>query len=232
MSNIPTSGNIPNPLQNPQLLNEIQTEVSNEAAPLLQFLTTHAIKIMLILGLFVVAVAGFGVYNWQQSSAFEKAQSELNVINQSKQGAERITALESFLASAPASLHSAIVLSIAETSMLAENYAKAAEAYGKLAQLHVDSATAILGALNQGQALILAGQGKEAVTVLESLATKVSTDQSTIVQQALAEAALLSGDTAKAKAAFEAIANATLGTESEFYRYRARTAGAPSEEKK
>ncbi len=236
MSNIP--GTTPTPssptgsAQNPQILNEIQTEISNEAAPLLDFLTAHAVKIMMVLGLFVAAVGGLGAYNWHQNSLLEDAQSQLHTIVQTKQGTDRVTALEAFLSEAPQSLHSAVLLHTAEASMAADAFDKAAAAYGQLADLHVDGATSILSSLNQGQALILAGKGTAAVGILEDLVSKVPTEQAIIIQQALAEAALLSGDTAKAKAAFEAMANATIGTESEFYRYRARTVAAYSQEKK
>ncbi len=226
MSQIPPSGAPQGSAQNPQILNELQTEISSEAAPLLQFLTEHAIKIMLVLGLFVVAVGGLGVYNWQQESAMKEAQAELNTINMNADNAQRLSALEGFLAKAPESLQSSIQLSLAEVSMQEKDYNKAATAYGQLAQLNAGTAVGLLGALNQGQALILAGKGKDAVAVLEPLVAEVPTNQNTIVQQALAEAALLGGDTAKAKAAFEAIANATTGTESEFYRYRARNVDA------
>ncbi len=223
MSQIPT-GNAPQgTAQNPQILNELQTEISSEAAPLLQFLTEHAIKIMLVLGLFVVAVAGVGIYNWQQQSALEEAQQELHSITLNQDTAKRMSGLESFLSTAPESLHSSVYLSLADVAMQEKNYVKAAEAYGKLATTNAQKAVGILAALNQGQALILAGKGPEALAVLEALAPEVPTAENTIVQQALAEAALLSGDTAKAKAAFEAIANATTGSESEFYHYRART---------
>ncbi len=223
MSHMPT-GNAPQgTAQNPQILNELQTEISNEAAPLLQFLTEHALKIMLVLGLFVVAVAGLGVYNWHQESVMEEAQTELHTINLTQDSAQRVSALEAFLSKAPESLQSSVLLHLAQVHMQEKNYNQAAENYGQLSQRNAGTALAIVSSLNQGQALILAGKGKEAVLVLEPIIAEVPTNQNTIAQQALAEAALLSGDTAKAKAAFEAIANATTGSESEFYRYRART---------
>ncbi len=223
MSNLPTGSAPQGTPQNPQILNELQTEISNEAAPLLQFLTEHALKIMLVLGLFVVAVAGLGAYNWHQESVMEEAQAELHTIALTQDSAQRVSALEAFLATAPESLQSSVYLSLAQVHMQEKNYAKAAESYAQLAQRNAGTALALVSSLNQGQALILAGKGKEAVQVLEPLVADVPTTQNTIAQQALAEAALLSGDTAKAKAAFEAIANATTGSESEFYRYRART---------
>ncbi len=232
MSNMPTSGQPLGNAQNPQLLNEIQTEVSSEAAPLLQFLTEHAIKIMLLLGLFVVAVAGLGAYNWYKSSTLEAAQSELHTINLNKEGKERITALDAFLTTAPAELQSTILLSLAEASMQTEDFERAAKAYGQLAGLNIDSATEILGTLNQGQALILAGKGQEALQALEGIVSKVPTQQSITIQQAIAEAAILSGNTAKAKAAFEAIANSISPAEAELYNYRIRALDAATTEKK
>ncbi len=226
MSQIPTSNAPQGSAQNPQILNELQTEISNEAAPLLQFLTEHALKIMLVLGLFVLVVAGVGFYNWQQQSALEDAQSQLHSINLEQDATKRTQALEAFLEKSPESLHNSIYLSLSEVYMQEKNYAKAAEVYGMIAHANTQKAVGILSALNQGQALILAGKGKEAVAVLETLVAEVPTAENTIVQQALAEAALMSGDLDKAKAAFEAIANATTGSESEFYRYRARSVSA------
>ncbi len=213
-----------NAAQGGQILDDLQTEVSSEAAPLLQFLSKHAIAIMIILGLFVLAVAGLGIYNWQQANTMAEAQAELATITSTKKGTEQIDALEEFLKKAPKELHTAIILSQADASMADKLYDKAATYYGKLANMDSTGAVGLLAGLNQGQALIAAGKAKEAVPVLEALVAKAPEGQAIIIQQALAEAALQSEDFAKVKATFEAMANATEGTEAEIYRFRARQA--------
>ncbi len=213
---------------NPQLLEEIQSEVSTEAAPLLQFILKHAILIMACLGLFVVILAGIGGYNWYAERNLLEGQAKLSSIVLSNQGEERVKALESFLTTAPTELKGGTILALAEVSMELKNYDKAAEHYGALAALDSQGAVGLLAALNQGQALLLAGKAKQAVDVLESIVNKPSTVQRVVIQQALAEAALQAGDVEKARQTYEAMVAAGQGPEERFFRYRARTAGNES----
>ncbi len=217
----PHSPNVAQNMSGP-LINDVQSEVSNEAAPLLQFITTHALKIMFILAVFVAIVAGLGAYNWYQDKNMADAQTELNSIISEKKGNEQIAALDEFLKKAPQGLHVAIILAQAEVAIQEKAYAKAAEFYAHIASLEPDSAVALLAGLNQGQALMAAKKFQEAIPVLESLVAKAPQGHSFAIQQALAEAALQSGDLAKAKATFEAMANESTGGEAEILRFRAR----------
>ncbi len=225
------SNNFPKPTpQNPQsqqpsqgpLLNEIQTEVSKEAEPFLQFLTTHALKIMMVLALLVVIVIGYGAYNWHHTSTLEEAQAQLGSIMLEKKGDERLTALEDFLKTAPKQLEITTLLNIADSSMQDSSYEKAAQAYGRIVALEKDSALALLSGLNQGQALMLAGKAKEALPILEQLANTVPTEQKLLIQESVVEAALQSNDIAKAKATLEAMANTAEGVNADLWRHRAR----------
>ncbi len=217
----PHSPNVAQHMNGP-LLNEMQSEISTEAAPLLQFLTTHALKIMLILAVFVLAVAGLGAYNWYKDKAMADAQIEFSGITSAQKGEAQIAALEEFLKKAPQGLHVAIVLAQAEAAVLEKSHVKAAEFYAKVANMEPDGAVALLAGLNQGQALIAAGKSQEAIPVLEALVPKAPQGHSFIILQALAEAALQSGDLAKAKTAFETMASEGVGGESEILRFRAR----------
>ncbi len=221
-----------NAAQDGQLLNEIQTEVSNEAAPFLEFLTKHAISIMCILGIFVLAVAGLGAYNWHQDNTMEKAQAELATITSTTKGDDQVAALEAFLAKAPKDLHIAIVLSQADACMAEKSYEKAATYYAKLATMDANGAVGLLAGLNQAQALITADKPKDAVPILEALIPKAPEGYAVVIQQTLAEAALQSEDFAKAQATLEALANASMGAVAEVYRFRARQAEEQKNEQK
>ncbi len=218
----------------PQLLNELQSEISTEAAPLLQFILKHAVLIMACLGLFVIILAGVGGYNWYSEKTLLEGQAKLSSIVLSNQGEERMAALEKFLATATNELKGGTLLALAETSMELKAYDKAAEHFGALAAQDTEGAVGLLAALNQGQALFLAGKAKEAVPVLEAIVNKAPATQKIVIQQALAEAALQAGDVEKARQTFEAMANAGQGPESRFFRYRARTVGkaAPAVDEK
>ncbi len=217
---------------NTQLLNELQSEVSSEATPLLQFILKHAILIMICLALFVVILGGIGGYNWYTERNLQQAQAELSNIVLSKQGEERITALEAFLSKAPSSLSGGIYLAISEAAMEIKSYDKAAANFGSLANLDPQGALGLLAGLNQGQALLLAQKPKEALVVLEAIVNKVTGPQKIVIQQSLAEAAIQSGDMEKAKKTFEEMGATSQGPEGRFFRYLARTVGTakPSQE--
>ncbi len=217
------------PPANPQLLDELQSEISNEAAPLLQFILKHAVLIMACLALFVVILAGVGGYNWYTERNLLEGQAKLSSIVLSKQGEERVTALEAFLNTASSELKGGTLLALAEVNMELKAYDKAATHFGALSALDSEGAVGLLSALNQGQALLLAGKPKEALSVLEAIVNKAPTIQRIAIQQSLAEAALQAGDVQKAQQTFEAMAAASNGPEARFFRYRARTVGANAE---
>ncbi len=227
------SGSPVNPQQGPQaapanaqLLNEIQSEVSSEAAPLLDFLVRHGVSIMSCLALFVAVLLGYGAYTWYDTSKTEEAQLELSRIVLANVGEKRIETLENFSKDAPESINISILLALSETAASMQNYPLAATYFGKIVSADPDGPVGTMAALNQGQALILAKKYGDAVPILEGLLSRVVDTQRNVVRSALAEAVLLMGDTAKAKQLFEAIANESQGAEADFYRYRAQTAAA------
>ena len=211
------------PQGNPVLLNELQSEVSHEAAPLLQFILKHAGIIVAGLVLFVLVLAGTAGYNWYNERARQDAQKELAQVLLANEGEKLVTALEGFIPKAPATIRNAALLNLASAAMEQKAYAKAATASGDLAAADPQGAVGLLAALNQGQALILADKAQEAVTVLEKLQSLMPEGQRNVVRESLAEAALRVGDTTKAKQIFELMANSTMGAEAEFFRYRVRT---------
>ena len=143
------------------------------------------------------------------------------------QGAARVAALEKFVAEAPASIRMSAWLALSDAAVAEQDFSKAALAFGKVAAADPSGAVGLLAALNEAQAQMRAGQPAQAVTILEKLESLMPEAQRQIVRITLAEAALLAGNAQRAKTAFEALAAASSGTEADFYRYRARSLGAP-----
>ncbi len=204
------------------LLSEIQTETSSEAAPLLNFLTTHALKIIGFLALFVLAVGGFGAYKWYDGNKLEQAQATLASITMDKKGEDRLNALEDFLKVAPKELQVTILLNMAVSAMQDQSYTKAADFYGRIVKIENKTAVGFLCTLNQAQALMFDNKNKEALPILQTLLAQMSDGQKLLIQQSIVEAALQSGDITVAKATLEDMAKATTGPEAELYRHRAK----------
>ena len=226
MSIIPTQPGPGARPENDKLLSELQSEVSVEAAPLLQFIVRHMGIIVMVLVLFIAALAGTAGYNWYTERSRVQAQQELSRVVMSTQGAERIKALQSFVTGAPASIKTAALLALADAAMAQQDFMQAAQAYGQMASTDKDGALGLLAALNQAQALMQAGKAKEALPQLEALVNITPEAQRNVVRQVMVEAAVQAGEAAKAKEVLESMASASGGAEADFYRFRAQSLSA------
>lgn len=224
--NQPAPAPIPGQPDNTKLLTELQSEVSVEAAPLLQFIVKHMGVIVTVLVLFVLALAGTAGYNWYAERDRVQAQKELSRVVMATQGAERVKALQTFIAGAPASIKTAANLALADAAVTQQDFAVAAQAFGQIAAADSQGALGMLATLNEAQTLMRAGKAKEALPLLEKLENIMPEGQRNLVRQVLAEAALLSGDAQKAQKMFEAMAAATSGPEADFFLFRAQSVQA------
>ena len=59
------------------LLRDLQAEVSSESAPMLQFMLRHAGTIASIVVLFVLVLAGTGIWRWYSTSKNDEARQSL-----------------------------------------------------------------------------------------------------------------------------------------------------------
>ena len=208
------------PQDSSALLNDLKSEVAVEAAPLLQLIVKYAGLIVLVLVMLIAALAGTAGYQWYKANAKEKAQAELQKVLQSATGEQRIGALEKFLPNAPDTVRTPALLALADAASRAGKFDKAAEAYGQVQEQDVDGAVGLMAGLNQSQLLMHAGKAADAVKVLEKLENTSSDSQRILVRQLLAEAALLAGDTTRAKQALVALQESTNGADKAYYTYR------------
>lgn len=220
MSMIPNQPTAPQGQGSSDLLQELQSEVTTETAPLLQFLMNHAAIIMAGLGVFALGLAGLGTYNWYAGNRLQEGQDTLARIAIAKQGQERLTALESFAQQAPARMTVAVQLELAAAAMEVKDYAKATKAYATAAAVAPSSASGLLATFNQAQSMLADGKAAEALTLLDALLPRVGEGSEARVRLVQAEAAIAAGKPDVALKSFEALAAKAQGAEKDYLESR------------
>ena len=203
----------------PGIFGELQSEVSVEAAPLLQFIARHAAVVMVVLGLFVAALVGIGAWQWYASKRNEEAQTNLARLLLQQQGPARINALESFAATAPASSRLAALMELGLAALAEKDPARAADAFARVAALDQDKPFGAMTALSQAQALMQAGKAAEALAVLEALEPAVPAPIRVQVRGLIALNARQIGKTDRAIKAYEDLLANAQGDDADYYRF-------------
>ena len=203
----------------PGIFGELQSEVSVEAAPLLQFIARHAVAVMVVLGLFVVAVVGIGAWQWYASKRDEEARTHLARLLLQQQGAARIHALENFAATAPASSRLTALMELGLAALAEKDPARAAAAFARIAALDKDKPFGAMTALSQAQALMQAEKTAEALEVLEGLEPTVPDPIRAQVRGLIALNARQIGKTDRAIKAYEDLLAGAHGEDADYYRF-------------
>ena len=175
-----------------RVLGDVKAEVSPEAAPLWEFVLTHARAI---------AVAA---WQWYRESAAASARDDLGRIAASLDPAARLKALEDFAADAPSSVYLAAQLELARAAVESENWDKAAAAYAAVAERDPDSPLAFSARFNRADVLLRQGKAAEAATELETLLSQAPDNLKPFLNEQIGEAAEAAGRKDKAIAAYQA----------------------------
>ncbi len=188
----------------PRFSAEMQAEVSPEAAPLWNFVLTHARKIaagVVVVVIVILAVAG---WQWYREEQISDARLALGRIISIQDPARRAAALEGFLKDAPSALGTATQLELASTAVEMKDWDKAASAYAAVASLEDDTPLAYAARLNHAQVLMHKGDFAAARDEFRELAATAPAEAAAVMHQQVAEAAEAAGDKAGAVAAYEA----------------------------
>lgn len=206
-----------------RLLQNMRSEVSPEATPLLQFLTDNVKTIASVIVGLVLIVAAVVLYQWKEAENKAEAQSKIAAVILSTEGAGRIKALEALVPEVPAELVPSIYLEIAYTAEQAQDDAKAAETWAKLYASTSDQPLKIAAAVGRANALLAMNKNPEAIVVLEEVLAlpeyadhKAASGMVAQAQMSLAIAAARVGDLQKSKAAYEALLPEATGLEKDF----------------
>ena len=218
------------------LFRDLQAEVSSESAPLLQFMLRHAGIIAGVVILFLLVLAGTGIWRWYSGGKNEDARQELARVSMTVQGQERLKALAALADKAPSDVRLSVLLAWAQSALESGDAAVAAEVYAKAAKLDADGAlgmAAALGeaykvrskdfpALGEAGSLLKAGKNAEALTLLQGLEAGLPGENRSVqLRQMLAEAAARAGQKDLAAKTYQALAQEVSGLDGDYFRVRA-----------
>lgn len=210
----------------PNFSAEMQAEVSPEAAPLWNFVLTHARKIaagVVFVVLVILCVAG---WQWYREEQVNDARHALGRIISIQDPARRVSALEGFLKDAPSAVNTAARLELAAAAVQTGNWDKAASSYAAVAEQEGDTPLAFAARLNRAQVLMHKGDFAAARDEFGKLAASAPADVVPVIRQQEAEAAVAAGDKTGAVSAYEAAVAALPPTDKEsaaFFRSRIAT---------
>jgi hypothetical protein len=203
----------------PGILGELQSEVSAEAAPLLQFIARNAAAIMVLLVIFVAVVVGAGAWQWYASKRDEEAQTNFARLLLQQQGAARVSALENFAATAPDAVRLAALMELGLSALAENDAAKAAAAFARVAALDKDKPFGTVAALSEAHTLMQAGKAVEVLAVMESLENTVPEYIRVQVRKLIALSAQQAGKTDRAIKAYEDLLAGAIGDDADYYRF-------------
>lgn len=203
------------------LLRDLQAEVSSESAPLLQFMLRHAGLIAGVVVLFLLVLAGTGIWRWYSGSRSDELREELARVSLNHQGQEQVKALAALAEKAPASMRFSVYLALGQSALTNGDFAAAAAAYAKAAK-EDQGALGLAAALGEAGALLKAGKNAEALTLLQNLETRLPAEaRSAQLRQMQAEAAAAAGQKELASRIYMALAQDVQGLDGEYFRARA-----------
>lgn len=204
------------------LFRDLQAEVSSESAPLLQFMLRHAGIIAGVVILFLLVLAGTGIWRWYSGGKNEDARQELARVSMTVQGQERLKALAALADKAPSDVRLSVLLAWAQNALESGDAAVAAEVYAKAAKLDADGALGMAAALGEAGSLLKAGKNAEALTLLQGLEAGLPGENRSVqLRQMLAEAAARAGQKDLAAKTYQALAQEVSGLDGDYFRVRA-----------
>lgn len=204
------------------LLQDLQAEVSTESAPLLQFILRHGGAIAGFVLLFVLVLAGTGLWRWYDTSRSNEARQELARLSMQKSGEGQLKGLTSFAETAPEAVRFAAWLTVGQSALHENNATAAVSAYANAAKER-DGAFGLAASINEAGALLKAGKNAEALALLQELLTSLSEDIPTQqLKQMAAEAAQAANQPEQAARLYLALAEQSQGLESDYFRAQAR----------
>lgn len=204
------------------LLRDLQAEVSSESAPLLQFILRHGGAIAGFVVLFVLVLAGTGLWRWYDASRNDEARQELARISMQPAGAEQVKALTALAEKAPDAVRFAAWLAVGQGALRGSDAAAAAAAFARAAGER-DGAFGLAASLDEAGALLKAGRNAEALALLQKLLASLPGEMpAPQLRQMTAEAAAAAGKPDEAARMYLALAREAQGLDSDYFRSRAR----------
>lgn len=185
------------------LVDSLQSEVADEASPLLGFLVAHAAKIAAAIILFIVAIGGYWFYQSHAESNRAAEEAELGKILIISDPSMRMERLEAFVKTAPESVARNVWFAILETASVLEDNDRLYQAWEVIAGM--DAAIRLPAVLGMANALAAQEKYGEALTLLDNASLSSPGAESAQLNIRIALLAEMQGDLARAMRACEAL---------------------------
>lgn len=187
------------------VLTDIESRTPQTMHPILEAAFKYRNQIIIAVCAIIGVAALYAGVTAYTTKAKADAQAELGAILVETTGADQIAKLEALAANVPGSVKPAVVTAIAQATMTAGEYAKAATYWGMLAA-EAEGDTRFAAKLGKAKSLLLAGKAQEALAELKPMAADAPEGYIIPVNRQLALAAEAAGDKSEALAAYKKLA--------------------------
>jgi len=202
----------------PQVLPE---EFVESLHPVLKWIVENIKALAVGLGVALVLLAAYGIYDHFQNKASKESANDLAAIVAQNEGAQKVAALDAFVQKAPSNLKVSALFELVEALQAAKEYKRAAEVWSQIAA-QTDKNMAAVATFGRAQSLSLAGDHAQGLALLEDLKAKAGKPFDNAITQRIAIFAELAGDLAKSVAAYKELLDQekNQGQARGFYEYK------------
>ncbi|MDR1124584.1 MAG: tetratricopeptide repeat protein [Deltaproteobacteria bacterium] len=202
------------------LIDSIQSEVSKEASPFLDFLILNSKKLIAAAVVLAVAAIGYGSWSVYQAEQFGDAREALGMILAQPDSDERFDSLKKFSAAAHAGVKPAALLALAQGAEDRGDYTLAAASWAEVAALTGDPMRAT-ARMAEANAMEKQGKKEEALELLNGLTRDMPQEFTPALQSDISELAEELGKLDVAIAACESmLAAAEPNTDKTYWQQR------------
>ncbi|GEM_PF-1001464 len=199
-------------------LDRIMSEADESAHPLLHKIQEHQNTIILVIVTVLVLAAVYSGYTFFQERTKQQALDEMNRILAIDDTEDRVSALETFLDTAPKAMQGGALLELTRIYMDKGRYEKAADAFNRLGEK--DKALRPVAVLGQAKALELMNESGRSLEVLEKAEEEIPREFRNQYYTKLAYVAEQAGNYSRALEAYERLKQETHATDPGFIRYK------------
>ncbi|MBQ7456255.1 MAG: tetratricopeptide repeat protein [Desulfovibrio sp.] len=207
------------------LLGELGSEVSQESAPLLEFITRHGGLIAGFVLVFLLLTGLTALWQWHSNKEANSYLTQMAMITQKDDKALALTSLEQLAKEAPNKLKTLTYLTLGDLALQSKDLAKAQAVYKQAAAEDADGVSGTMAQYALIASFLRDAKYTNALEAIEALWKQYGTNQPLLLQQLKAETLARTGDTKQAHDLFVAISKTQQGVEAAYFLARAKAIG-------
>ena len=203
-----------------RVLQDIEDEVSQENAPLLQFIVRHGGKIAAFVIIFLLVAVASGLWQRYVKNRQKETREQIASALLQNDSAAKVSALKSIADNAPDDMRLAACLELAQAALDSGDAGLAGAAYASAASAAgADSVMGRISKLGQATSLLRQGKGSEAMLQLRELEGAMP-ERPNLIRLLMADAAIMAGDRKLASQIYAELEKESAGPDAAWYHYR------------